>query len=169
MNIRSNINLRRIFMSNNANVYKSKKNGFTLIEVAISLLVFSIVVIIFASSVVMAKKAAHMNAQYAQALSICQHKIDQLRAVGFGRLNYQELNDAEIVDDSPSDLSGLSFTGQDRVADYLPQPTSSLAIDTPDSSDPKTLRATVSLTWHPVPYESRTSTVTLVALIVNTQ
>jgi len=90
--------------------------GFTLVEVMISLITFAVLTVIFGATVPLAKKTAHMNGQYAQALSLCQHKIDQLRAVGYGRINYTELSDAGIIDDSPT-TSPFSFNEVDQVED----------------------------------------------------
>ena len=76
--------------------------GYTLLEVTLSLFVFAVAVVIFAGTVPTAAKTAYLSGQYAQATSLCQHKIDQARAVGYGRLNYTELSDAGIIDDSPT-------------------------------------------------------------------
>ncbi|MHB9035193.1 MAG: type IV pilus modification PilV family protein [Armatimonadota bacterium] len=145
-----------------------RHSGFTLIEVAASLLAFSVVVIIFASSIVMAEKTAHVNGQYAQAISLCQHKIDQARAVGFGRLNYTELNDAGIIDDSPIS-SPYSFAVVDEVANYLPQPTATLTLQ-PDPSDPdKVIKVSATVTWRAAAHQTKTSSLTLVGLVANVE
>jgi len=106
-----------------------------------------------------------MNGEYCQAISLCQHKIDQLRAIGFGRLNYTEMRDAEVVDDSPSN-SPYSFVQVDDVDDYLPNPTATVALETVSS---KTIRVTVTITWNTHSYEAKTSSVTLQALIANVE
>ena len=151
-------------------IYKqSHRKGFTLVEVAASLLAFSIVVVIFASSVIMSERTAHVNGQYAQAISLCQHKIDQLRAVGFGRLNYDELTDAtEIVDSSPT-TSPYSFVDVDDVAEYLPNPTATLIIETPYNGDENKAKVTATITWRSAAHESKTNTFTLVGIITNVE
>lgn len=141
----------------------ASQSGFTLIEVVISLIVFSFLMLIFAACIPMAKKTANMNGQFAQAISLCQHKIDQMRAVGAGRLNYEELSDAGIIDDSPT-TQPFSFVGVDEVDQYLASPTATVTITTVSDSVTK---VTVVITWKTTGYESKTSTMTVPALIVN--
>ncbi|MEN6358031.1 MAG: prepilin-type N-terminal cleavage/methylation domain-containing protein [Armatimonadota bacterium] len=158
-------------INNRSNIYIKRKQsrGFTLVEVAVSLLAFSVVVVIFASSVLMAEKSAHVNGQYAQAISLCQHKIDQARAVGFGQLNDESLLTGEIVDSVIGD-SVYSFADQDSVADYLPRPeAATLAIEKPYDGDTSKARVTVTITWHPAAYQNKTNTVTLAAIITNVE
>jgi len=141
--------------------------GFTLLEVMIAMMTLAAIIVIFAGSVVMAEKNAHVNSQYAQAISLCQHKIDQLRAVGFGRLNYTELNDAYIVDDSPT-ASPYQFAIVDEVNQYLPTPSTSLSIAA-SPSDSDVMVVTVSVTWRNARHKTNTSTVSLSALIANVE
>lgn len=141
----------------------NSKRGFTLVEAVISLTVFAFVVVIFCGAIVMAEKTSHVNGQYAQALSLCQHKIDQMRAVGHGRLNYTELNDAGIVDDVPSSQP-FAFNTMDTVSDYLPAPTTQVTVVDQTS---KIRVVTVTCTWKPVKFKNKTSSVTLVAQIAN--
>jgi len=138
--------------------------GFTLVEVMLSLLVFVVLTLIFAGSVPVAYRTAKMNGQYSQALSLCQHKIDQLRAVGYGRINYDELSDAGIIDDSPT-TPPYSFSGVDRVADYLPHSTATLALTYGTGE----VKATATITWAVGTDLNKTSTVTLSAVIANVE
>lgn len=146
---------------------KDSRRGFTLLEVMISMMTLAAIAIIFAGSVVLAEKTAHVNGQYAQAISLCQHKIDQIRAVGFGRLNYVELNDAGIVDDSPN-TSPFRFAQVDDVASYLPSP-SVCSVDVSPTNDPDINSVTVTLTWRNARHKTKTSTVSLSALISNVE
>lgn len=139
--------------------------GFTLVEVMISLITFAVLTIIFGAAVPLAKKTAHMNGQYAQAISLCQHKIDQLRAVGYGRINYTELSDAGIIDDIPT-TSPFSFNEVDQVEDYLPQPTATLNVE---SLGPNQLKVTAVITWRTTTYSTKTSTASLTAIITNVE
>lgn len=139
--------------------------GFTLVELMVAMMAMAAMVVIFAASMVLAEKTAHVNGQYAQAISLCQHKIDQLRAVGYGRLNYTELDDAGIIDGTPTS-SPFRFTTVDDVAVYLPEATSSLAIQ---SAGTNVMRATVTLTWRKARHQTQTSTVSLSALISNVE
>jgi len=142
----------------------SSRRGFTLVEVLISMSVFVVLTIIFAASVPLAHRSAKLNGQYSQAISLCQHKIDQLRAVGYGRINYTELSDAGIIDDSPTSPP-YRFTEVDNVDDYLPGPVTSLALQY--ATDKITATATIS--WRSGTQSSKRSTVTIAAIITNVE
>lgn len=142
----------------------SSNRGFTLVEVVVSLVVFTSIMLVFSATVPQARKAAEQNGQYAQALSLCQHKIDQMRAVGFGRLNYTELEDAEIIDTDPSNQSYYSFDGVDGISDYLINPDARITITALDS---KTSQVTAAITWQGSSTNSKTSNATLTAIITN--
>jgi type II secretory pathway pseudopilin PulG len=143
--------------------FRTNEKGLTLIETIVSLLVFSFVILIFASAMPISGKSAHVNGQYAQAVSLCQHKLDQARAVGFGRLNFTELNDAEIIDSSPS-TAPFSFRTIDEVLTYLPNSTATLNLVAVDS---KTTRVTATINWKTLPTDQNTRTVTLTALVMD--
>lgn len=165
-------------MNSIINSYRSKRKrgmrqGFSLVELSLSLVILAIVLVIFGSSVLLAERSAGvrqspgMNGQYTQALSICQHKMDQLRAKGFGCLNYTELSDAQFIDETPTS-SPYKFNDVDNVGDYLINPTTSLEIET-WSGDPtgNTILVTISITWQNLASESKKSTVTIKGLITN--
>lgn len=145
---------------------RSARSGFTLVEVLVSLAVFAAITLIFATSVPLVEKASHVNGQYAQAISLCQHKIDQIRAVGYGRLNYQELADAGIIDTTPT-TQPFSFAQVDDVADFLPQPTARLTVV--DIVANKVSRVTVTITWRQAAHLDRTSQLTMSALVANVE
>lgn len=154
-----------------------RAQGFTLTEVIIALFVFALLTLLFAGSFMLSAKATGINGQYAQALSLCQHKMDQLRAVGHGRLGFDELNDACIVDDEPSTLP-YRFTVQDGVADLLGlrnaqgvvtnPPTTSISI-TNLGSDTRVKVVTVSILWKAAPNRTTNSSATVVGYIANTE
>lgn len=149
----------------------SHRRGFTLVEVMIALFVFALVMVLFAMSLVMAKQASKLNGQYAQALSLAQHKIDQLRAVGYGRLVYTELDDPQNIIDAVPTTSPYSFVGVDEVANYLPNPTATLAItDATGSYDSSRVKlVTVTITWSASPTRASRSTLVQRAYIANTE
>lgn len=140
--------------------------GFTLIEVMVSLVVFAATSLVFAASVPLAEKASHVNGQYTQATSLCQHKIDQLRAVGYGRLNYLELSDAGIIDSSPISQP-FSFAVVDEVAEYLPQPTAVLSIE--DTATSGVRKVTVTITWKQAAHQADTSHLSISALVTDVE
>jgi hypothetical protein len=132
-----------------------------------ALFVFALLTVLFASSLVLSTTASGMNGQYAQALSLCQHKMDQLRAVGYGRLDYIELNDAGIVDASPS-ASPYRFMTQDSVGSLLQNASTSLAI-VPLASDARVKVVTVTISWKASSGRTTNSTASLVGYIANTE
>jgi len=154
--------------TNCSGIRSSTKPGFTLVEVMISVLVFGFLTVIFASSVIVAKASSKMNGQYAQAISLCQHKIDRLRAVGFGRINigYDELSEAEIIDTTRT-TSPYVFTQVDEVSNYLSNPTTSLDAHIEPGTNDKVMHVIVTITWRAAPLRTSNSSQSLEAFIVD--
>jgi hypothetical protein len=142
----------------------------------IALFVFGLLVVLFAGSLMVSNAATGINGQYAQALSLCQHKMDQLRAFGYGKLNYDELSYAYIIDENPTTLP-YSFSQVDGVNDILQlkdnkghqsSPTTSIEIsDLP--GDPRVKVVTVKVKWKSASHKLKNSTATLVGYIANTE
>lgn len=157
-----------------AQLTKNKRSsGFTLIEIMIALVIFSFLILVFAATVPVATRTTSLNAQYAKATSLCQHKLDQMRAISYGRIintgtsqpNYAELLNAGIIDTTPN-TAPFHFTNADEVDDILPQATTSIAIqdDTPMTN---TCTVTVTITWKAVGRGTNTSSVSISTLIAN--
>ncbi|MDH7603165.1 MAG: type II secretion system protein [Armatimonadota bacterium] len=142
----------------------SSRKGFTLVEVLLSLGVFVVLTLIFSASVPLAHRTAKLNGQYSQAISLCQHKIDQLRAIGYGRINYTELSDAQVIDESPS-YSPFSFTEVDSVEEYLPDPVTRLSVQYGSGE----ITATATISWRSGTSTDKRSTVSLSAVITNVE
>jgi len=128
---------------------------------------FSLATLVFAALYPAAAKTSRMNNQYAQAVSLAQHKVDQMRAIGYGRLNYTDLLAASIIDASPA-TSPFRFDQQsvadaaDDLSNFFPSDTSSITI-TDEATDLK--RATVTLNWTGDGSKQTAGSVTIVALI----
>lgn len=60
--------------------------GFTIAEVALALIVFTMMTVMFAAVFPMAVRGAQYSSNYAQAATLAQHKLDQLRSAGYSRL-----------------------------------------------------------------------------------
>lgn len=88
-----------------------------------------------------------------------------MRAIGYGRITYDELTNPPAIDASPSTLP-FSFEGVDDVENYLPQSTATINV-----RDIGTDRAlvTVAITWKNTTYESKISTASLSAIITNVE
>lgn len=150
---------------------RQDRSGLTLMEVMISLFVFSLLIVIFSSSLIVGKSAAKINGEYAQAISLAQHKIDQLRAIEWGRLTYSELQEGGFIDSLPTS-SPYSFLNVDGVANYLPgasvgkPPTATLKIEN-HPTDTRMKKITVIITWRSSPRRAGDSKVEQTAYISN--
>ena len=60
--------------------------------------VFMMMTLVFAAVFPVALRGAQFSNNYAQAALLAQHKIDQLRAAGFSKMDYTDLNNLGIVD-----------------------------------------------------------------------
>jgi Tfp pilus assembly protein PilV len=145
-------------------------SGFTLIEVMLCVFTISLMALTLACVLPMARKTAIVNGQYAQASSLCQHKVDQLRAMGFGRMNYTELHDAKVVDDTPTSspfsFKNIDHVDDDTVATYFPNSTATVTLQ-PVTGQPDKILATVTISWRPVRNQTHTCTMTVTARIIN--
>jgi prepilin-type N-terminal cleavage/methylation domain len=145
--------------------------GFTLVEVMIALMVFAFLSLVFATSLPVSRKASRMNSQYTQAANLCQHKIDQLRARGYGGLTYTELKNTGVIDSTPTSAP-YSFTGVDGVRSILDSPTTEIRVDTPTTTEVPisnvrsvTKKVTVTVRWKKTSFGSEVSEMSLTALI----
>jgi hypothetical protein len=92
-------------------------------------------------------------------LAFAQHKIDQMRAIGYGRLNYSELRSAGIIDASPATMP-YSFRGADGLDTYFPSPSGTIAIA---ATEEDIRMVTINITW--AGHSHTGGDVTLTALI----
>jgi len=137
------------------------RRGYSLIEVMVATFLLSLGVLIFSALAPVSAKAAKMNGNYAQAVSIAQHKVDQLRAVGYGRLNYTDLRAAGVIDASPT-AAPFKFDTTEGLANYFPVFTSSITF-TDVATDLK--QATVTVSWTGQGDKPTQGSATLVVLI----
>jgi type II secretory pathway pseudopilin PulG len=101
--------------------------GFTLVEVAISTMIVAASAGVFFALMPMSFKTGKMVGSYQQCSSLLQHKVDQMRGVGYGRLTYNELRDAGIIDASPN-TQPYSFKGVDGLNSIYSVPTATVEI-----------------------------------------
>lgn len=138
-----------------------RNKGFTWIEILAAVFVIGITAVIFGAIFPMAAKTQTMAANHQQALGIAQHKIDQLRAVGYGRLTYTELRNAGIID-STSTVSPFRYTVVDDLASLYPTAVGTIAV----ADFSTTIRqVTVTLTWSNSARRPGNGTVSLMALV----
>jgi prepilin-type N-terminal cleavage/methylation domain-containing protein len=139
-----------------------RKLGYTLIEVLVSLFVISMGAIMYTAMLPMAAKGSRMVGNYQQASSLVQHKIDQLRAVGYGRLDFTNLRSSlDIIDATPT-TSPYSFTTIDNLSSIYPGATGTIAISDYSSTIKQVI---VTLSWTSSPLKQDKGSLSAVALI----
>jgi prepilin-type N-terminal cleavage/methylation domain-containing protein len=141
--------------------HRRARPGYSLIEVMVATFLLSLGVLIFSALAPVSAKASKMNGNYAQAVSIAQHKVDELRAVGYGRLNHTDLVAAGVIDASPA-TEPYKFDGVDTLASYYPIFTSSITTEDV-ATDLK--KATVTVSWTGLGDKPTQGNATLVVLI----
>lgn len=154
---------------------RRRRRGFSLTEVIIALFVLALLITLFAGSMMVSNAATGLNGQYAQALSLCQHKMDQLRAEGYGKLDWTDLHGL-VLDETPI-TSPYSFAQIDDIASVLAlkdkqgnivqKPTATVSIvDSP--TDNRVRIVTVTVSWRSTSRRPTNSTASLVGYIANT-
>lgn len=125
-----------------------KRRGFTWIEVLVAVFIISLSAITLVALFPMSAKTQNMVGDYNQASSLIQHKIDQMRAVGYGRCNYTELKNAGIIDATPTN-SPFSFYTVDTLDDMFPNATGTVTVADNTSADSRVSekQVTVTITW----------------------
>lgn len=140
---------------------KKPNAGFSLVEVVIGIFILAMTATIFGALVPSALKTGKMMGNHQQAASLVQHKVDQLRGVGYGRLTYAELKNAGIVDSSPTG-SPYSFKTVDGLASLFVGVTGTVEVA---DAGANVRRVTVTITWTGSPMKQGNGTVTATALI----
>lgn len=139
------------------------RRGFSLIDSAIATMVMAAGVLVFAAFYPTAARCSKMSGSYSQAISEVQHKVDQLRAVGYGRLTYTDLKDAGIIDSSPN-ASPFRFEAKDNLSALLWSPIGTITV-TNVSTDLR--QVTVTLTWLRSSQSTQRSTHAVTILVTN--
>jgi prepilin-type N-terminal cleavage/methylation domain-containing protein len=140
------------------------KLGYTLIEVMVAMFLISMAAITFSAMMPMAAKGSHMVSNYQQASSLVQNKIDEIRAVGYGRIDYTDLLAAGIIDSSPTS-SPYSFTGVGGLDTILPGASGTISV----SNYSTTIKqVTVTVSWAGGGIKQDTGTLSAVALVAVT-
>lgn len=139
--------------------------GFSLVELTVAVSVFALAALMFVALYPTASKAAKMTGSYSQAISIVQHKVDQLRAVGYGSLNYTNLANAGLIDTSTSTMP-FHFEAVDGLANELKSPVGTINVS---SYAANVSQVDISLTWQDGPGSPGTRTHAVSILIAETQ
>jgi type II secretory pathway pseudopilin PulG len=120
------------------------QRGFTLVEVGLSLGIFSMMLLMFGAIFPLALRASQMSNDYMQAETLVQQKLDDARQAGYSNLNTTGLQGAQVIDNpQPSgypSTSGTSttysFTSADNLANYFPAGVVGTLTVTPDANAP---------------------------------
>lgn len=147
---------------------KRNRRAFTLMEVVLSTLFFTMMALMVAAIVPMASRSSRQSSDTVQASSLVLHKIDQLQSAGYGKLEAPALVSMHVVDSAGSlpttnsDGTGTGdadFTTADRLSTYFvnaganPRGTIHLAPYIPSQKGSgagthyTVIQATVILTW----------------------
>lgn len=143
------------------NSTRRRLSGSSLIEIMFAIFIVAGAALVFAALIPPAVKSEKMVASHQQAISIIQHKIDQLRGIGYGRLTYAEMLDAGIIDSNPSS-SPYRFTQVDQLNTFYPQATGTITIS---DFDANVRRVNVTLTWTGAAFRQGNGTLALEVLI----
>ena len=98
------------------------QQGFTVMEVALSLVIFTMMTLMFGAVLPIAGRSAAHSGNYNQAAALAQRKIDQLRVAGYSRMF--DGNDgtavsklaAQNVVDAQNSAGVFDFTTTDHLA-----------------------------------------------------
>ncbi|HEX5324336.1 MAG TPA: prepilin-type N-terminal cleavage/methylation domain-containing protein [Capsulimonadaceae bacterium] len=131
---------------------RKRVQGFTLIEVTIAMVIFLMMVLMFAAVFPLAVRGAVFSNNYAQGVALCQHKMDQLRDEGWNKMDYTDLNNDGIVDTAtgnPSIANGLRFTTTDSLSSFYPAGcTGTIKVNTDSNITANTVDdAQITITW----------------------
>lgn len=142
---------------------RRRQRGFTMMEVALSLIIFTMMTLMFAAVLPIAVRGASHGNNYSQAAALAQRKVDQLRAAGYGRLfdngngaAYTPLSALNIVDgqNGTSDANGGSydFTTKDHLTGvggfFPPGSTGTIQVTHyPTQPDGSVAQVKVTITW----------------------
>ena len=139
------------------------RRGYSLIDVTLGALVMAAGVLVFAAFYPTAARGSRMAGAYSQSVSEVQHKVDQLRSVGYGRINYTDLKAAGIIDASPN-ASPYRFEVVDDLSSVLWSPVGTITVA---SAGTNLLQVTITLTWQRAPGSTQRSSHAITILVTN--
>ena len=107
-----------------------ERAGFTLVELAIAMFVFGMILVLLGAVFPVANRAGHVGGNYAEASFLAQHKIDQLQNLGAAKLDGPTLAGLGVIDANngtpivvpnptglPANMVSYSFTLTDNLVD----------------------------------------------------
>jgi prepilin-type N-terminal cleavage/methylation domain-containing protein len=119
------------------------RHGFSLIETMIAVMALSFIVLVFGAVLPTASQMRYKAENVTRATTLANLKLEQLRGVGYKKLNYTDLLAAGIIDATPT-TSPYSITAASGLSTALASGSGTLTI-TDEATDLK--RARVDITW----------------------
>lgn len=96
------------------------QQGFTLLETVFALTIFTMMALLFSAVLPVSQRAARMNAYYAQAAALAQHKVAQVRAAGFSSLQSPAtLAGLGVIDSGSATSASVPYTANFLASDHL--------------------------------------------------
>ncbi|MGC4043474.1 MAG: prepilin-type N-terminal cleavage/methylation domain-containing protein [Armatimonas sp.] len=151
---------------------RRRAGGFTLMEVMLALIIFTLMALLTAAVVPMSARSVRYGNDYTQAATLAAHKVNQLQEAGYTNMNRNLANNTYRVVDSNGTLPTVSnnatgtrsgsadFTTIDGLSTYFvggisqPKGTISIAPFAPSRNTTTgayaAIEATVTVTWRDV-------------------
>ncbi len=140
---------------------RRRQRGFTLLEVTLSLIIFTMMTLMFGAVLPIAVRGANHGNNYSQAAALAQRKIDQLRVAGYSRLfdngggsALTQLSNQNIVDgqNGASGAGGgaYDFTTQDHLTGaggFFPAGSTGTITVAHDAQAAGVAQVTVTINW----------------------
>jgi prepilin-type N-terminal cleavage/methylation domain-containing protein len=107
----------------------AKRRGFTLLEITIALVIFAIMILMFAATIPIATRSAKYGNTYAVASSLALHKINQLEGLGYTQMDGPLLEVKQVIDSgwtgntpNPNGMETITaeFTDADKLWKFFP-------------------------------------------------
>jgi hypothetical protein len=115
----------------------------SLVDILMATMLLGFGTLVFAAIMPAMRQNARHTTEYAQAISAVQHKADQLRALGYGRLTFTEMRNAAVIDASPTS-SPFRFEAIDSLSSAISSPVGTITLSSPITN---VYRADISLSW----------------------
>lgn len=150
-------------LSSQLSLRRRRQRGFSMMEVALSLVIFAMMTLMFGAVLPVAVRGANHGNNYSQAAALAQRKIDQLHAAGYSRVSdpgdgtaYPQLFAQKIVDGqngpNSAGVGSYDFTAVDHLTGaggfFPPGSTGTIAVSPyTGTSAGQVAQATVTITW----------------------
>lgn len=97
---------------------RARRRGFSLVESMLCIVLFGIILMLFGVTFPAMIRGSDKSASYSQAALLAQHKIDQLRQVGYAQLqDTAVLRSLGVIDTNLNGDGSFAFTLVDNLVD----------------------------------------------------